>query len=330
MLLDYATQRRWIWFSGALFLLALGVYIGLHAAPGGRGALGLAGLALLGAAILLGILRLTRGLAALGIAGLGGAGLLLLGLYGGQCWAGLDGPAGNSVVGMWYGIVAAACMVFCGLLSAHRLLPGWWWLGCRTWWLKGHIWLGLLSGPLVYFHAAGRWGGFLEGTLWVLLFLVIGSGLLGLWLQWYVPRRLTLRLSAEVPYEQIPHVCVVLRADADRLLASVPETALASPGLRQIYAAVIRPFLGPDYDRSSPLARPSGADAVFKSLRGLPGADVVEKQVGGLETLCIDRRQIGEQERLHLWLHAWLFAHLPLSVALLVLTALHAVVSLSY
>jgi hypothetical protein len=306
------------------------VYIGLHAAPGGGDAFGLAGLALVAVAALLWALRLIRGWAALGMAVLGGAGLLLLGWYGGRRWAPPDGPAGNSVSGMWYGILAAACMVFCGLLSAHRLVPGWWWLGSRTWWLKGHVWLGLLSGALVYFHSAGRWGGVLEGAHWILLILVIGSGVFGLCLQWYVPRRLTRRLSAEVPYEQIPHVCLVLRRDADRLVEAVSEAALAGPGLRQTYAAVIRPFLEPDYDRSSPLARPSGAEAVFKSLRGLPDAEAVEKQVGGLETLCTDRRQIGEQERLHLWLHAWLFAHLPLSVALLVLTALHAVVSLSY
>jgi hypothetical protein len=36
------------------------------------------------------------------------------------------------------------------------------------------------------------------------------------------------------------------------------------------------------------------------------------------------------QKRLHLWLHTWLMVHVPISFALLVLTAVHAVLSLRY
>jgi len=49
-----------------------------------------------------------------------------------------------------------------------------------------------------------------------------------------------------------------------------------------------------------------------------------------LEEICEERRQLIVQRRLHLWLHTWLLAHVPLSFALLVLTAVHAVLSLRY
>jgi len=36
------------------------------------------------------------------------------------------------------------------------------------------------------------------------------------------------------------------------------------------------------------------------------------------------------QARLHRWLHAWLLVHVPLSIALILLGAVHAVVALRY
>src|SRR5205085_7474296 len=56
------------------------------------------------------------------------------------------GLTGGSRVGLCYGILGSALMVFAGLLSGLRRVPSWWWIGSRTAWLKGHIWLGLLSG----------------------------------------------------------------------------------------------------------------------------------------------------------------------------------------
>jgi len=36
------------------------------------------------------------------------------------------------------------------------------------------------------------------------------------------------------------------------------------------------------------------------------------------------------QERLHRWLHGWLLLHIPLSLALILLGAVHAVMALRY
>jgi hypothetical protein len=49
-----------------------------------------------------------------------------------------------------------------------------------------------------------------------------------------------------------------------------------------------------------------------------------------LEEIVEERRQLLVQRRLHRWLHGWLLVHVPLSFALLVLTALHAVLALRY
>jgi hypothetical protein len=246
-----------------------------------------------------------------------------------------DGLTGGSPVGLWYGVGGSALMVFAGLLSALRRVPSWWWLGSRQTWLRGHIWLGLLSGVVILCHSGFRWGGPLEVVLWFVLGAVLVSGVLGLLAQQALPRAITTRVSAEGPYEQIPHLCLMMRKKADTLIDGLcpPNPGAAgedvSP-LRGFYEEVVRPFLGPDYRRSSPLASPLRAEALFARVRSLPALAEAGEQLTTLATLCEERRQLGEQERLHYWLHAWLLVHVPLSGALLVLGLAHAILSLYY
>jgi hypothetical protein len=49
-----------------------------------------------------------------------------------------------------------------------------------------------------------------------------------------------------------------------------------------------------------------------------------------LENICDEARQLLRQERLHRWLHGWLLLHIPLSLALILLGAVHAVMALRW
>ena len=49
-----------------------------------------------------------------------------------------------------------------------------------------------------------------------------------------------------------------------------------------------------------------------------------------LQAICDERRQLEVQRRLHHWLHGWLYLHIPLSFLFLVLTGVHAFMSLRY
>ena len=71
-------------------------------------------------------------------------------------------------------------MVYAGLLAAHRRLPVRRWLGARKAWLRGHLWLGLLSGVFILCHSGFRWGGPLEQVLWIVLILTLVTGVFGL------------------------------------------------------------------------------------------------------------------------------------------------------
>jgi hypothetical protein len=244
------------------------------------------------------------------------------------------GLTGGSPVGLWYAAIGSGLMVFAGLLPALRRVPSWWWLGSRRAWLRGHIWLGLLSGVVILCHSGFRWGGMLEIALWIVLITVLVSGVTGLLAQQFLPRLITTRAPAEAPFEQIPHLCLTMRKKADGIVdglcgpAGAKDEGLGS--LRRFYEDEVRPFLAPGYRRTSPLADPLRAETAFARLRALPALSAAGAPLTTLAALCDERRQLGEQERVYHWLHAWLLVHVPLSGALLVLGAAHAVMSLYY
>jgi hypothetical protein len=116
----------------------------------------------------------------------------------------IHGPAGHkggTLPGLAFGVAGFATMVFAGLLAARKQAPARRW-GSAQAWMRGHIWLGLLSVPLILFHAGFGWGGLLEIVLWILFALVIGSGIFGLAVQQVLPRLLTSRIPLETFVEQ--------------------------------------------------------------------------------------------------------------------------------
>jgi hypothetical protein len=278
----------------------------------------------------------------------------------------LHRPTGGSALGLTYGIAGFALMIFAGLLGARRKVPMWR-LGRAATWLRGHIWLGLLSFPLIVFHGGFHVGGAVTFTLMVLFIVVILSGVLGVLLQQMLPRLMLTRVPLETVYEQIDPIVEQLRGEADELvaaaagplpvntgrpaevrragggadermgqprsspraapvaLAPTPESSL----LRDAYLRDIRPFLDPAHRRDGVLDTAAKSTTLFRELRtALPS--VLHETVAELESICDERRQLADQKRLHHWLHGWLLVHVPLSLALLLLSAAHAVMALRY
>ena len=145
---------------------------------------------------------------------------VLAGLYGWYSMVSTDGPRGGSLPGLAFGIVAAALMVFAGLLAARKKMPRWQ-VGTASWWLKGHIWLSLLSLPATLFHTGFRFGGLLEqGLMWVYLVVMV-SGVIGLLIQQYVPRLMKVTLPEQAIFEQLPVVTRGLREASDDHVAGI-------------------------------------------------------------------------------------------------------------
>jgi hypothetical protein len=90
-----------------------------------------------------------------------------------------SGATGSSRSGLLFGMSGTALMVFSGLLPLGKKLARWKILRLQTL-QRGHIWLGLLSMPLVLFHCHFRTGGALSSALLVILGAILLSGIAGL------------------------------------------------------------------------------------------------------------------------------------------------------
>ncbi len=130
-------------------------------------------------------------------------------------------PGGGSPPGFAYGISGGAIILFEMLLWPRKSLWRGWRLGRTKLWMTAHIWLGLLTLPLLLLH-----GGFhfslststLAAVLMWLLVLVVGSGVLGLILQNILPRLMLEQVPAETIHSQIGHIIEQYRAEAQRIV----------------------------------------------------------------------------------------------------------------
>jgi hypothetical protein len=261
------------------------------------------------------------------------AGVVALGLY----WyvnRQRPGPwTGGSRAGLLFAIAGGLAMLLAAFLTPLRYLPVRWRLGPRQTWLRIHIWLGALSAVLIFCHSGPRFGGLFETVLYLLFILTIATGVLGLAIQQFLPRWLLSEVPCEVPYDQLPHLCAQLVRRADQLVKEARAAALPAETrdqLDQAYDRLLRPFLVRPRSWPVGLASPLKVDEVFAKIQRLPGLEAVAGKLATLKTYCHERRLLAEQERLAFWLHGWLYIHVPLSAAMLILAAVHAGVALYY
>ena len=128
-------------------------------------------------------------------------------------------------------------------------------------------------------------------------------------------------------------ISTALSAGESAAVAAAPEIILLneedSVTLRRFYLSEMRPFLGRPKQRDQRLADAAQASGAFAGLRTLLPAPA-HSTLTDLEDICDEARQLARQERLHHWLHHWLLLHIPLSLALILLGAIHAVMALRY
>src|SRR5271169_623308 len=95
--------------------------------------------------------------------------------------------------------------------------------------MRGHLWLGLVSLPLILLHSGFHYGHGLTAWLMTLLIVVVASGMFGAALQHYMPRVMTREVTMETIYEEIGHVRAQLLEEAEELIAkatAAPEKSI--------------------------------------------------------------------------------------------------------
>jgi hypothetical protein len=281
-----------------------------------------------------------------------------------------EGPRGGSALGLTFGVIGFAFMIFAALLGARKRVPTWR-IGRAQAWMRGHLWLGLLSLPLILFHGGFHFGGTLTSVLMWLLVITVVSGVFGAALQHYIPRVMTTDVKLETIYDEIGNVRKLLREEADRgveaicgplgigksekeevqraggfsaaramattssgaAVAAAAETVVLTEEecepLRKFYLSEMRPFLEQPRQLGLRLGDADKAHGAFSGLRTLM-PQAAQSTVQDLEDICDEARQLVRQERLHHLLHGWLLVHIPISLALILLGAVHAVMAFRY
>lgn len=267
----------------------------------------------------------------------------------------VEGPRGDSWIGLAFGVAGFLMIAFAGFLSARKkmlLLR----IGSVTWWMRGHLWLGVLALPMILFHSAFALGGPLTTVLMLILFVVVGSGLLGALLQHGLPGVMSAQIRDERTYEQLDRVRWNLRLEAYQRVAGIcgeiaeaateraelervlgeaphaPKKITPAPGdarVREFYLNAVWPFLRNGARAVPRLSTETSATLIFDNLR--PQVDpALHTTLDDLAGVCRAARDLVRQSRLQRWLHAWLLVHVPLSFALLVLMIVHAIIALYY
>lgn len=241
------------------------------------------------------------------------------------------GPRGGTAWGLFFGIAGYALMLYAGFLGLRKKVPVWR-LGKAQTWMRGHLWMGLVTLPLILLHAGFAFRGQLTAVLMWLFFIVYISGIFGAALQHYLPSVITAQVPLETIYEEIPHVRQQLRDEADELVAAIAADEVEQEDkvrLREAYAATIRPYLDTPQNTAIALADGQKSEIVFESLRrSLPAG--LHPTLSDLQNICEEERQLTRQRKVYQWLHSWLLVHVPLSIVLLVLGGIHAIVALRF
>jgi hypothetical protein len=222
--------------------------------------------------------------------------------------------------GLVFGTLAALAFVVDALYPLRRRLLAWPLATAQTW-LQLHIYAGLLACLFVWIHIGFRWPAGQFG--WWLLGLSMwtgASGLLGVFLQKWIPLLLTGGLRVEAIYERVPELVSRLRDEADALVTG------GSEALERVYLRDVRPALEGPAPSWAYLLEPRRAPSQrLTSLTGLmPFVEAAERErVEDLQAILSEKIELDAHVSLQRVMRLWLLIHVPPAMALMGLLAVH-------
>jgi hypothetical protein len=222
------------------------------------------------------------------------------------------------------GWILFAVMVGLALFNARKklsMVP----VGRASAWLAFHAVGGVLAIGLFFIHAQTVWPeGSYQRLLAILFYLVSLSGLLGIAAQRIYPRRLT-QIDYEVIYERIPGEIAHLREEAEETVVRCTAETGSDTLARHYIDTLAWYFRRPRYAWSS-LAGSARAEHWLNREIGAVGRYLNEaetKFLARLKDLCLTKSRIDRHYAIQSLLKFWLFLHLPLAVAVMVVAVWH-------
>jgi hypothetical protein len=222
-------------------------------------------------------------------------------------------------LGLFFGFLATALFVFEMAYPFRRpkARP----LGTAKAWAQAHVYLGTIALLAVLIHAGFRLP---KGALgWALLLLsawTTASGLIGVWLQKWIPAALAEGLRVEALYERIPGLVDQLVAEADALMAGADEVG------ERFYRTEVRPSLGrPNPSWGFLLDVRASRDRALEPFRRV--ADFVDPAqkalIDDLMSIYTEKIELDAHYSLQGILRRWLVLHVPTAGMLMGLLAVH-------
>lgn len=234
-------------------------------------------------------------------------------------------PHGGSRFGLGYGIAGTALIL---LLAFFGIRKRWYRsrFGTLEQWLQSHIYLGVLSLVVLLFHTGGRFNDKVAVTTIVLVAIVVLSGIFGAILYATVPRLLT-EVESNLTVEDISDQLNQLGRAMARIASG------RSAAFQRIYDELVR--------QTAPGGL-AGWRLILSRLSHKKQVDAADwarlisiapkEEQEDLRQMLVLSRQRKElllrlifQQRYKNFLEAWLYIHVPFTIALLVMAALHII-----
>ena len=226
------------------------------------------------------------------------------------------------VWGLTFGTIAALLFLNAGLYPLRRRLlarP----LGTVQRWLQLHVYGTTLAMLFVFIHMGFRWPGGAFGwwlfgfALWTTL-----TGILGVFLQKWVPLTIARNLKIEAIYERVPELVERLSGEAGKLMTGSGDT------LNRVYEADVKPLLAAPAPRWSYLfdIRDSRVRLLEPLTRIETFVDEKDRErLRDLTAVVSEKLDLDVHFSLQRAMRLWLVTHIPAAMVLLGLLAVHII-----
>ena len=226
-------------------------------------------------------------------------------------------PNGGTWYGYTLGTIGVGLILWLSLLGVRkrRINPGAWSLKA---WTSAHVYLGLSLVVVGTLHTGFQIGWNVHTLAYVLMLLVIATGIYGVVVYATLPQSLSANRKEMTRAQMLDALTAI-----DRQLES------AAQPLGRAEADLVIDALGQDVFYGGPIARLTASYpgcATSRALRGMgSGSDEAARVVALLERRRDQLAQIRGALRIRAMLEIWLFIHIPLTIALIAALTAHVI-----
>ena len=237
----------------------------------------------------------------------------------------LGSPNGGTWVGFTLGIFGALMIVWLAWFGVRKRRYG---LGNWTLneWLSAHVYLGLSLIVIATLHAGFQVGWNVHTLAYILMLIVIFSGIYGIYLYIRMPHMMSRNRAGQTLDELLESISALdeqCRPFAVQLGDEINELVRGAGENTRVGGGVWRQLAG--NDPNCPTAR--ALDGVSDLVKDAQGDDATN---GRQLVLLLARKNelLGSARtdvKYRAWLNIWLLFHVPVSIALLIALAIHIV-----